>query len=102
MVKRLHLLAVVFAMAVMTTVAAANVVNAQTRVYHFGREYVQIWINQDGTIDLTYILSLTLDSGANINFVQIGQPNGDFNIGEAVDQNGQTLATQDDRDRKSV
>ena len=95
MVKRLHLLAVVFAMAVMTTVAAANVVNAQTRVYHFGREYVQIWINQDGTIDLTYIMSLTLDSGANINFVWIGQPNGDFDIGESVDQYRRALAAED-------
>src|SRR3990172_2199291 len=97
MVKRLRLIVAVFAMiltsSIMTTI---NVVSAQTRVYHFGREYVQIWINQDGTIDLTYIMSLRLDSGPKINFVQIGQPNGDFKIGDAVDQNGRSLATQDD------
>src|SRR3990172_9468940 len=96
MVKRLRLIVAVFAMiltsSIMTTI---NVVSAQTRVYHFGREYVQIWINQDGTIDLTYIMSLTLDSGPNINFVLIGQPNGDFTRGEAVDQFDRGLSTYD-------
>ena len=96
MVKRLNLIAALFILStILTIMTNANTVGAQTRVYHFGREYVQIWINQDGTVDLSYVMSLTLDSGPNINFVQIGQPTGDFTIGEAVDQNGRDLAAED-------
>lgn len=76
-------------------VAVAGTVDAQARSYHFERQYTQIWINQDGTIDLIYDLELALDSGQAINFIQIGQPNGDFTIGEAVDQSGNQLATAD-------
>ena len=96
MVKRSHLTVVVLTLVLILTTASAIFAKAQTRSYHFGQEFVQIWINQDGTIDLTYIMSLTLDSGDLIHFVQIGQPNGDFTIGKAVDQDGRTLATQDD------
>jgi len=96
MVKRQRLLIATLALLALALMIGANVANAQTRVYHFGREWVQIWINQDGTIDLFYHMSLTLDSGPNINFVQIGQPNGDFVRGEAIDQYGRVLATQDD------
>src|SRR3990172_12820797 len=94
MVKRLGLIVAVFVLVAMLT-TMPSVVSAQTRIYHFAREHVQIWINQDGTIDLTYIMSLTLDSGSNINFVWIGQPNGDFTRGEAVDQFGRGLSTDD-------
>jgi hypothetical protein len=65
------------------------------RQYHFGQEWVKIWINQDGSIDLFYNMSITLDSGLNINYVNIGQPKGDFTIGEAKDQYGHTLSTKD-------
>src|SRR4030066_1643617 len=97
MVKRQRLLIATFTLlATLTIIVGASVVSAQTRVYHFEREWVQIWINQDGTIDLSYHMSLALDLGPNINFVQIGQPNGDYRIGEAVDQYGRFLATVDD------
>ncbi len=97
MVKRQHLILAIFGLlAMLTLVVVANVANAQTRSYHFGREWTQIWINPDGTIDLNYYMSLTLDSGANINFVQIGQPNGDFVVSEAIDQNGHVLTTYDE------
>ncbi len=97
MVKQQRLLVATFALlATLTIILGASVVSAQTRIYHIEREWVQIWINQDGTIDLSYHMRLTLDSGPNINFVQIGQPNGDYRIGEAVDQYGRILATGDD------
>jgi len=57
---------------------------------------VKIWINQDGPIDLFYDMSLTLDSGPNINYVFIGQSRGDFTVGEAVDQYGHSLSTSDE------
>jgi hypothetical protein len=56
---------------------------------------VKIWINQDGTIDLFYNLTLVLDSGSDIHFVTIGQPKRDFTIGQASDQYGNSLSTSD-------
>ena len=91
--RRFHVfaavLALIFAMAVMTTVYA------QDRVYHVDHEWVKIWINPDGTIDLFYDMSLTLDSGSNINYIFIGQPQSDFAIGEAIDQYGHLLSASD-------
>lgn len=72
-----------------------NVSFAQNRVYHLPREWMKIWINQDGTIDLFYNITITLDSGDNINFVYVGQPNGDFTVGSAVDQYGHNLTASD-------
>jgi hypothetical protein len=69
---------------------------AADRDYQLDHEYAKIWINsEDGTIDLLYDISITLNSGDAINFVSVGQPKGDFEIGEAVDQQGHTLSTSD-------
>lgn len=68
---------------------------AQTRQYHVGQEWVKIWIRENASIDLFYNLSLTLDSGEAISYVRVGQPNGDFTIGDAFDQNGNPLSTSD-------
>jgi hypothetical protein len=68
---------------------------AQTRQYHLGQEWVKIWINQDGSIDLFYNISITLDSGDNINFIKVTQPQGNFTISNATDQYGNLLSTSD-------
>ncbi len=65
------------------------------RQYFFGQEWAQVWINSDGSIDLFYNVSLTLDFGQEINWVSIGQPKGDFTIGSAEDQFGNVLETDD-------
>lgn len=75
-------------------ISAIPEVGAQ-RQYYFGQEWAQIWINSDGSIDLFYNVSLTLDSGQEINWVSIGQPKGDFTVGSAVDQYGNVLETSD-------
>jgi hypothetical protein len=72
-----------------------GVARAQQRIYHIDQEWVKIWIKQDGTIDLFYNISITLESGPNINYVLIGQPNHDFTMGEAEDEYGHVLATSD-------
>jgi hypothetical protein len=92
--KSLHLIAITFALIVALTFIGTAV--AQDRVYHIENEWVKIWINPDGTIDLFYDMSLTLDSGPNINYVFIGQPQCDFTVGEAVDQYGHSLSTSDE------
>jgi hypothetical protein len=63
--------------------------------YHLEQEGVKIWINLDGTIDLSYNISITLDYGDQIGYVEVGQPNSDFTIGSAADQFGQNLTTAD-------
>ncbi len=71
-----------------------HAVKAQTIKYHLNHEYAKIWINKDGTIDLLYDIKITSDQGT-IHYVNIGQPNGDFTIGEAKDENNYTLQTAD-------
>ncbi len=92
MVKR-HLLLIAFITA-FAVIAHADLAAAQ-RQYHLDHEWTKIWINQDGSIDLLYDISLTLDSGPDINFVNVGQPQRDFTIGEAMDQQGHVLAASD-------
>ena len=93
MVKSRYLLIVFAAISVVMWLAVP--VTAQ-RQYYLDHEWAKIWINQDGSIDLLYDISLTLDSGPDINFVNVGQPQGDFTIGEAFDQYGHVLVTSDE------
>ncbi len=68
--------------------------HAQSPSYHLSQEWVKIWINENGSIDLMYNIHITTDSGQ-INYVSIGQPNGDFTIGNATDENGNNLQIND-------
>jgi hypothetical protein len=63
-------------------------------VYSVDHEWAQIYINHDGTIDLTYNITLTVISGS-VGGFYIGQPNGDFTAGQAVDQYGNQLSVED-------
>jgi hypothetical protein len=65
------------------------------RQYFFGQEWAKVWIRPEGSIDLFYNISLTLDVGQEINWISIGQPKGDFTIGSAEDQFGNTLEWSD-------
>jgi len=92
MVKN-HLLLATLAFALLLTMLARPASATWSGTYHLEQEWVKIWIRRDGTIDLFYNISLTLDSGDNINYVTVGQPNSDFRIGEAKDQGGNILDT---------
>lgn len=92
MVKKHPLLAALFVTFILMT---STGVAAEERTYYLNHEWVKIWINQDGTIDLFYNISITLDSGPDINYVLIGQPQRDFTIGSAKDQYGHTLTATD-------
>ena len=93
MVKTQHLLVTLFTIFIFITLVGT--VTAQ-RQYHLEHEWAKIWINQDGTIDLLYDISITLDSGEAISYVYVGQPESDFTIGMAMDQYGHTLTTADE------
>ncbi|MCW3995248.1 MAG: DUF2207 domain-containing protein [Candidatus Bathyarchaeota archaeon] len=77
-------------LALTIALAAASLASAQSPVYTVDHEWAQIFINQDGTIDLTYNITVTVTSGTMHSF-DVGQPNRDFTIGEAVDQYGNQL-----------
>ena len=67
---------------------------AQAITYRVDKEYVKIWINQDGTIDLQYDIKMTCLSGS-IGGFYVGMPKGDFKIGSAKDMSGATLTAED-------
>ena len=70
--------------------SAQSVADAQSLSYSVDHEWAQIFINQDGTIDLTYNITVAVNSGSMGGFY-VGQPKGDYTIGEALDQNGNQL-----------
>ncbi len=79
MVKRT--LVVLIALFTLTLVVSAiSSVNAQNLVYSVDHQWAQIFINQDGTIDLTYNITVTVTSGSMGGFY-VGQPNSDFTAG---------------------
>lgn len=72
--------------------SAVSITSAQSNLYTVDHEWVQIFINDDGTIDLTYNITVTVTQGRLTAF-DVGQPNRDFTIGQAVDQYGNQLYT---------
>jgi len=82
-------LSVVFILMMFVVTATAQ------REYHLEHEWAKIWINQNGSIDLLYDISITLDSDPNITLIYVGQPKHDFTIGMAMDQYGHTLVASD-------
>ena len=95
MVKTRPLLVTLSAIFIVMTFADAAFA-AWKGTYHLEHEWVKMWINQNGTIDLFYNITIKLDSGDDINYVYIGQPKPDFRIGNATDQYGSTLVTSDE------
>ena len=91
MVKRLCTLSIILAVAVaLSPVFLASHVSGQNIVYSIDHQWAQLFINPDGTIDLTYNITLTVTQGT-IHSFDVGQPNRDFTIGQAVDQYGNQL-----------
>jgi hypothetical protein len=93
MVRKIPLLLVIL-LTLTVAVSAASSVNAQNLVYSVDHQWAQIFINQDGTIDLTYNITVTVSSGVMHGFY-VGQPKSDFTPGQAVDQYGNPLNVAD-------
>ena len=91
MVNRSILLVALLALC-MVFASAVSLAQAQANLYTINHEWAQIVINDDGTIDLTYNISLTVTQGT-IRSFDVGQPNRDFTIGTAQDQYGNPLNT---------
>ena len=93
MVKRTSLILIVLFVFSLAGSLASNV-NAQNLVYSVNHEWAQIFINQDGTIDLAYNITVSVTSGTMHGFY-VGQPNSDFTPGQAMDQYGNNLQVVD-------
>jgi len=97
MVKHQQILALLPAFLVLTLFLACssqqNVWAAEIQ-YHLEKQWVRIWINNDGMIDLQYTLRIVSDQGG-IRYVLFDQPVGDFKIGEAFDADGHPLTIED-------
>lgn len=63
--------------------------------YTVDREWVRIWINKDGSIDVQYNLTLTYISGSPQGIVTIGMPRGGFRIDSVRDLAGANLSYRD-------
>jgi len=93
-------LLLVIVLSVIPIILNTIVVKAADIEYYLNHEYAKIWINEtDGTIDLFYNITITCTQGV-INRVWVGQPKGDFIIGEAKDEEGYVLNAFDVSDEK--
>src|SRR5664280_488086 len=93
MVNRTALFVALLALCIVFA-SAASVANAQSIVYSVDHEWAQIFINQDGTIDLTYNITVSVSQGTMHGFY-VGQPKSDFTPGQALDQYGNPLNVAD-------
>jgi hypothetical protein len=90
MVKHAFLLSVIVAL--LAVVTCSGLANAQSPVYTVNQEWAELFINPDGTVDLTYNMSITV-TGGTMHAFDLGMPNRDFTIGTARDQYGNQLNT---------
>ncbi len=91
MVKTRSLMVALFAISIYATFVGVAVAQIE---YHLDHEWAKIWINQNGSIDLLYDIRISCEK-ERIRWVDIGQPTSDFRIGEARDQTGNLLQTED-------
>ncbi|MEM2851528.1 MAG: DUF2207 domain-containing protein [Candidatus Bathyarchaeia archaeon] len=59
--------------------------------YFVNKEWVHIWINKDGSIDIQYNITLTYTSGFPQGIVTVGMPKGGFQIQFVQDLDGNEL-----------
>jgi len=94
--RKIALLALLFVIqSIALLPAGLTTVGAQNIRYHLEHQYVKIWVNEDGSIDLLYDIEIACDS-ERITRVWIGQPTGDFTLGEAFDEEGNALEISKD------
>ena len=97
MVKRRRALGVLTVFLLLALFAACICVQttwAQEIQYHLEKQWVKIWVNTDGTIDLQYTIRIVCDQGR-IRYVNLDQPVYDFKIGQASDSDGHALTFED-------
>ncbi len=62
--------------------------------YRVDKEWMQIWVNKDGSIDILYNITLTYTSGSPEGVITVGMPKKDFQIEYVKDIEGNNLEYQ--------
>ncbi|MDQ1280227.1 MAG: hypothetical protein QG670_1490 [Thermoproteota archaeon] len=76
-------------------IASIPLTFAQSITYSVNQEWVHVWINSDGSIDLQYNITLTYLSGAPQGIITLGLPKGGYQIVSAKDLSGSSLSYSD-------
>ena len=77
-------------------ISSANILllcSAQV-AYSVDKEWVQIWVNKDGSVDILYNITITYTSGKPEGVVTVGMPKKNFQVHYVRDVNGEGLAYQ--------
>ncbi|HVN56363.1 MAG TPA: hypothetical protein VMT46_18695 [Anaerolineaceae bacterium] len=77
---------------------------AQTYLFNLDRETVNVFLNQDGTAAIDYVLDFSNDPTASpIDFVDIGLPNSSYDLGTVTaDVNGKAVQSIDKADPQNL
>lgn len=68
---------------------------AETITYAVNQEWVNIWINRDGSVDVLYNLTITYLTGQPQGIITVGMPKSGFGIEYAQNSSGSSLQYQD-------
>ncbi|MEM2248588.1 MAG: hypothetical protein QXH97_03090 [Candidatus Bathyarchaeia archaeon] len=83
---------IILSLTILVLVLAIGVYPAYAQVkYRVDREWVQIWINKEGSIDIFYNITITYISGAPKGIITLGMPKGGFQIHYVHDIDGRNL-----------
>ena len=94
--RKLRLLASFVLIVLMFTMVSS--VAAQSYTFNLTQEIVNVYWNSDGTMALDYVFTFVNDPGGHvIDFVDVGMPNGNFDLGSAMaDVGGQSVNLSSD------
>jgi hypothetical protein len=94
MLRRIITTISILVLATLLTTQAA----AQSYFFSLDKEVVNVYWNSDGTLALDYLLTFTTQLGGHtIDFVDVGMPNGNFDLNTArADIDGHSLAVSSD------
>ena len=94
--RKLRLLASFVLIVLMFTMVSS--VAAQSYTFNLTQEIVNVYWNSDGTMALDYVFTFVNDPGGHvIDFVDVGMPNGNFDLGSATaDVGGQSVNLSSD------
>ncbi len=88
------LVALIVSLLLLSIPVAQNQVHAAELVYHLDKEWAKVWVNSDGSIDILYNVTLTIDQGS-IGIITIGMPAKGFTAQYAKDLSEASLQTSD-------
>jgi hypothetical protein len=94
--KKLRLLASLVLIVVMLTMVSS--VAAQSYTFNLTQEIANVYWNTDGTMALDYVFTFVNDPGGHvIDFVDVGMPNGNFDMGTiSADVGGSSVSISSD------